>query len=230
MSIKFNDSFIISKNIVAISLGHQSSPNNLHNKILINFDEKAVEIHLAFHHKFVCSDIINSKSYFWETPNIHPIKLKMVAAKCLSIIDIQNKNTNLLPYAFGYQAKRHFDKEGIYSNQTYGDEYGMSCATFVLTVFNSVGIDLLDWKNWTDRETDRDIFKKLLSLLKIGVRNNNVTESHYENVKNEINVPKIRPEEVFSSVYCTKLPMQFNCSDYLGSLIRDVCINLPVHQ
>lgn len=230
MSIKFNDTFIISQNIVAISLGHETSQDNLHNKILINFDEKAIEIHLAFHHRFVCSEIINSKSYIWETPNIHPLKLKMVAAKCLSIIEIQSKNTNLLPYAFGYQGKRHFDKEGIYSNQTQGDEYGMSCATFILTVFNSVGVDLLDWKKWIDRDEDREIFRKLLLLLRRGVKDNLVSELHYENVKNEINVPKIRPEEVFSSVYCTNLPMQFSCSDYLGSLIRNLCINLPIQS
>lgn len=230
MSIKYNDCFLDSGKFIGISIGHQSSQDNLHNKILINYDDNIVEMHLAFHHRFLCTDIINSRSYIWETPKLHPLKLKIVAAKCLSIIDIQNKNTNLLPYAFGYQAKRNFSNEGIYSNQTQGDEYGMSCATFILTVFNSVGIDLLDWKKWVDREEDRVVFGKLLLLLKLGVRNGEVSNVHYENIKSEINVPKIRPEEVFSSVYSKRFPMDFSCSDYFGSFIRNICVNLPLQR
>jgi len=230
MSIKYNDSFLASGSILGISVGHQSVEGNLHNKLLLNFNNNKLEIHLAFHHAFTCSEIIDTQSYIWDIPKIHPLRLKSVAARCLSIIDFQKDNSNLLPYAFGYQAMRRFNKEGMYSDYENGYEYGMSCATFILTVFNSVGIDLLDWKNWSDRVEDRDVFKKLLMLLLSGVRSGTVSRAHYENVRSESNVPKIRPEEVFSSVYCNEIPLKFSCADYLGKITRDICVNLPLQR
>ncbi len=230
MSFGYNSNFIESGQILAISVGHEVSQGNLHNKILLNYDGKMLELHLAFHHSFVATEIINTDSYIWQTPKIHPFRLKNIAAKCLSIVDIQNNNVNLLPYAFGYTAKRKFNNEGLYKNYEDGDEYGMSCATFVLTVFNSFGIDLLDWKNWFDREDDEETFKRLLAILNFRRRSGQVSQIHYDNVANEKNVPKIRPEEVFSSSFCLKLPMSFESCEYLGKYIREYCQSLPIYK
>lgn len=230
MTFGFNSDFIESGEVLAISVGHEGSQDNLHNKILLNYDENKFELHLAFHHHFISSDVISTDSYIWQTPKIHPIRLKNVASKCLSIIEVQKNRSNLLPYAFGYSAKRHFNNEGVYKNYENGEEYGMSCATFILTVFNSVGIDLLDWKNWTDRVEDRPIFEKLLRTLKFGLSKGFVSQNHYDNVASEKNVPKIRPEEVFTSSFCLKIPMSFDSCEYMGKYVREYCISLPVYK
>ena len=230
MSFGFNSNFIESGHILAISVGHEGRQGNLHNKILLNYDEKRLEIHLAFHHLFSATEIINTNSYIWQTPKIHPFRLKNLAAKCLSIVDMQNNNENLLPYAFGYTARRKFNNEGLYKDFESGDEFGMSCATFVLTVFNSFGIDLLDWRNWIDREEDSETFHRLLTILNFRKRSGLVTQIHCDNIASEKNVPKIRPEEVFSSSFCLNIPMSFESCEYMGMHIREYCQSLPIHS
>lgn len=226
MSFKSNDSFVDSDAIIGISVGHSSS-GNLHNKILIKFVDEVKEIHLAFHNQFVCSAIVDLGSYIWGVPNIPLSRLKSIAARCLKIVKTQQGQTNLLPYALGYHNIRKFDKEGIYEDYSVNSEYGMTCATFVLTVFNSLGWDLLDWQNWTDREEDVEWFDKLLRILYLGVYRGNITQQHYDNVASERNCPKIRPEEVYSSIYCSKLPMKFGCSSSMGKIVREHCLGLP---
>lgn len=227
MSFKTNALFVNSGSIIGISVGH-SANGSLHNKLLINYNNKVNEIHLAFHHSFVCTNaIVEEGSYIWEMPTIPESRLKSLAARCLKIIKTQSGNSDLLPYALSYQNIRKFDRAGVYSNFSENSEYGMTCATFILTVFNSVGLDLLDWKNWEDRVEDSEWFDKLLRILNAQVRYKNVTQEHYDNVASERNCAKIRPEEVFSSVYCKSHPMKFACSTTMGSLIRNYCLSLP---
>lgn len=227
MSFKTNDLFVNSGSIIGISVGH-SANGFLHNKLLINYNNKVNEIHLAFHHSFVCSDkIVDDGSYIWEMPKIPESRLKSLAARCLKIIKTQKGNNNLLPYALGYQNIRKFDKAGVYSSFSQNSEYGMTCATFILTIFNSVGLNLLDWENWQDREEDAEWFSTLIRILQVGVYRGTVTHDHFVNVTSERNCAKIRPEEVYSSVYCKNLPLKFGCSLSMGGIVREYCLNLP---
>ena len=54
-----------------------------------------------------------------------------------------------------------------------------------------------------------------------------VSDIHLKNVKSEMNCARLRPEEVFSSVYCDNLPMSFNCSENMGAIIKKEVLSLP---
>lgn len=227
-SFQSNNDFIKSEHSVAISIGHTSN-QNLHLKLLIKLMGEVKEVHLGWHHDFVFQDIEHFDSYIWAVPQIPPSRLKSVAAKCFIIAENQKKNKNPLPYAIGYYSLRSFDKEGIYIDVD-GIEYGMTCATFILTVFKSVGVDLIDWKEWPKgREEDLPWFNTILSYLEKGVERGMVSSLHYENVKTESNCARYRPQEVFSSVYCMKndTPAKFQCCESFGNTVKDYTRKLP---
>ncbi len=223
-----NSNFIEHNKIIGISVG-KSSPDQLHNKILINFDDFQGELHLQFHHNLIFSDSFDSPNmYIWGFPSgIPESRLKALVARCIKVINNIDKQD--IPYAIEYKGKRKFDKEGVYSSYTSGDEYGVTCATFILTLFESVGLEILDWKNWESRdEEDKVWFLKLIRLIEIQKAKGNleITDEHLANLKSEENCQKIRPEEIYSIVHCSNHPMKFMCSSSIGEIVRKHLISL----
>lgn len=227
MSFHKNDSFATSSQIIGISVG-KSSNTNLHNKLLINFDGICGELHLEYHHKMTFSNIFDlSNKYIWGSPiGIHSSRLKALAARCIKII--KNKDIQEIPYAIEYKGRRKFDEDGIYNSYYNGSDYGVTCATFILTIFESVGLDIIDWKNWIDRPEDEAWFDSLIKTMEIGKARGwfKLSDEHLENLRSEKNCKKIRPEEIFSIVYCNSYPMKFSCSSSIGSHIRNYVLQI----
>lgn len=224
-----NNDFSKSNKILAISVGHVTQ-GFLHNKILYNFDETVGEIHLGWHHHFFHEkEIISPDSYIWKVPNLPDSRLKSVVAKCLLVAENQkDKLKNQLPYSVGYFSGREFNQDGIYTDNISGYEYGMTCATFVLTIFNSVGIELLDWRNWKYREDDKPWFNYIILNLTKGYSGGYISKTHLDNVKKEENCARFRPEEIFASMYCSHKPSsKFSCTSNLGSLVKPFVLQLP---
>lgn len=227
MSLVHNSDFLQSEKIIGISVG-KSAPDQLHNKLLINFNDVQGELHLEFHHTLTFSETFeHPEMYIWDIPSTIPeSRLKSLAARCIKVI--KNLDYQDIPYAIEYKGRRKFDKEGIYNSYSTGDEYGVTCATFILTLFDSVGINLLDWHNWEERLEDKVWFSKLIRLIEYHRYRGDLemSEDHLNNLKSEENCKKIRPEEVFVSAYCNDLPMKFLCSSTMGTNIRNYLIGL----
>lgn len=227
MNLVHNSDFLQSEKIIGISVG-KSAPDQLHNKLLINFNNVQGELHLEFHHILTFSETFeNPEMYIWDIPAIPESRLKSLAARCIKVI--KNIEFQDVPYAIEYKGRRKFDKEGIYNSYSSGDEYGVTCATFILTLFDSVGIDLLDWQNWENRDDeDNEWFTRLIRIIEIerGRGRLLMSDEHFNNLKSEENCKKIRPEEVFASVFCNNLPINFLCSSTMGTNIRNYLIGL----
>lgn len=219
MTFNLNSSFLESNNIIGISVG-RSAAEDLHNKLLINFNNNKYELHLAFHHMLVYGELIDVEKYIWDFPNFPESRLKALAARCINIIN--NIDGQNIPYALEYHGIRKFNEQGLYTSYIDGAEYGMTCATFILTVFESVGLEILDWKNWPSRNEDKEWFDRLIRLLNIHkVKHGTVSQEHIYNVTKEKDCVKIRPEEIFSVCYCNEYPMNYDCSSIIGSGVRD---------
>ena len=166
--------------------------------------------------------------YIWEFPKgIHESRLKALAARCIKVIKLIGKQD--IPYAFEYKGKRNFDKEGVYSTYNSGDEFGVTCSTFILTLFESVGIEVLDWRNWEVRVSeDLDYFRRFIRLVRIYKEKGliEMSDEHFQNLESEENCKKIRPEEIFAAAYCSNLPMNFLCSSEIGKKIRTYTLKL----
>jgi len=227
MNFSSNVDFEKSEQILAISVGH-CNPGYLHNKILYNFEDSVREIHLGWHHYFLHTEIKSPQSYIWKVPNLPKSRLKSVVAKCIIVAENQLQvDKSPLPYAVGYFSGREFNEKGVYTDDITGIEYGMTCATFVLTMFKSVGVEILDWKNWITREEDKEWFAYIISHLEKGHAVGRVSEEHLNNVTGEINCSRFRPEEVFGSLFCSSNPSTFECSSNFGAIIKPFVMALP---
>lgn len=223
--------FSNSNEILGIAVGHIKK-GFLHNKILFRLKGEVKEIHLGWHHYFIHQDIEALDSFIWRAPKLPNSRLRSVAAKCQIVAENQKKNKKnekaKLPYAIGYYSGREFDENGIYTDNK-GVEYGMTCATFVLTIFKSVGIELVHWEDWTKgRPDDKRWFKYIISKLEEGVKDGIISQEHLNNVKGEKKCARYRPEEIFAATFCSNRPSaNFKCCESIGIPIKNYTLKLP---
>ena len=88
-------------------------------------------------------------------PSIHPLRLDAMIPLCYLIRDKIGDEDSQVPYGFYYDEYASYDLgSGVLSLGCH--ESGLTCATFVMTLFHSIGIDLIDIENWTKRPEDDD--------------------------------------------------------------------------
>ena len=130
-------------------------------------------------------------------PSIHPLRLDAMIPLCYLIRDKIGDEDSQVPYGFYYDEYASYDLgSGVLSLGCH--DSGLTCATFVMTLFHSIGIDLIDIENWTKRPEDDDWetrIKRLFSSYKDRV---DMSKEHLETLKYEISIgcPRFRPEEV----------------------------------
>jgi hypothetical protein len=84
---------------------------------------------------------------------------------------------------------------------------GLSCATFVLAVFASLGIDILDLKTWKVREDD-SVWQK--QIVDIGRKMRPTAEDHWDYlITKELGCIRYRPQEVAVGATADEFPACF---------------------
>lgn len=130
-------------------------------------------------------------------PNIHPLRQDAIIPLCYLIRDKREDADGQVPYGFNYDEYAYYDLNNGTLNLGQ-HESGLTCATFVMTVFHSIGIDLIDINSWSKRPDDIDWegrIKHLFSDYKLQVE---MSAEHLEKLKMEVlsGCPRYRPEEV----------------------------------
>ena len=134
---------------------------------------------------------------------------------------------NDIPYGFSYDGKSYFENDGSLVHSANCSGY--TCGTFVLTIFHSLSLDLIDISAWPSREEDITwqirILKRLLEYArKLGISNN-----HLLRLANEIGYPRYRPEEVAvsSTLYDQHNGTPANCQSIIteGGLLNTYMMN-----
>lgn len=145
--------------------------------------------------------LADDERYFWIDPIILPARLRQVAAMCRMI---WRSNGSDVPYAFS-QPSDFFDAltgELLLSPT----RLGLTCATFVLAVFEAAGLRLIKYETWpTQREGDLDWQQNIVALLRQG----GAANEHIEAVSRELGAARFRPEEVASAATLSPLPVSF---------------------
>ncbi|MEZ4406146.1 MAG: hypothetical protein R3A52_06705 [Polyangiales bacterium] len=143
-------------------------------------------LHLAFHYD-LRNDTPPSKRYYAVSPSLEPERLAQVAAMCERVLKRQRRG---IPYGFRYDATA-FSRDGrlVLGNE----ERGLTCATFVLALYRSVGVELLRVAEWPDdRPDDEARWTALLEVLRSGCPD----AEHVSAVAREVRSRRFRPEEV----------------------------------
>lgn len=151
--------------------------------------------------------------YAWVQLELPAVRLLSLAAMCRRIAKRYSVPGPGLPYAFLFK-ETAFSADGkVLLGQT---EHGLTCATFILAVLKSVGLDLLQLTEWPHRDTDVERHRELLDNLQ---RDPRVSRAHVEAVNAEVNCVRYRPEEVVGACSSAGLPVSFVYAEAAGEQI-----------
>lgn len=172
---------------------------------------KAWRAHLYFHCELSKDEIPRTNS--WVRPVIDEERLALVAAMCERLIERNDSWAIRFGFRFDKTRFDHATGELVLGE----DELGLTCATFVLAVFKSVGIDLLKYDEWPARDGDRARFEEL--RLAVHERSPNDSD-HLDALASEQDSVRFRPEEVAAaSAQPLPPPCAFNVAEADGAAL-----------
>lgn len=177
--------------------------NGQHAGVLFRVDKQAEAkiLHLAWHYD-LRKESVNRK-YAWVVPNVPQQRAKQVAAYCRLVWD-RSKN-NRIPYGFSPPNDCLTASGDIKLGPS---KLGLTCATFVLAVFDVTALPLVDYSTWSPREDDRIWQQETLRELEKG----EASQDHIDAVRNEIGSIRYRPLEVGGAAASGKRPADFDTS------------------
>ena len=179
-------------------------------------------LHLAFHARltdelFHTSAFQPTRPYIGVIPNVDPELWLSVVAVCKRVA-LRNKRN--IPYGVLYEGGRFLQDGRIELGKS---AHGLTCATFVLHIFESVGKTLLDLASWHSRADDAAWHKHIVEILREFQRDHpsEIADQHINGVESEVGCMRIRPEEVVGGSTSPSLPASFAIAQQRGALVRD---------
>jgi hypothetical protein len=178
-----------------------------HVGLLYQFDDDQLprHLHLAGHLRLQ-DDPVAPPEAFWVEPRLSEDELEIVADTAHLIAT--RHQAGRIPYAFD-PADAQFSDGALQLNQSRG----LTCATFVLLLFEYVGIRLVQKETWEQHRSemrqreDAEIQRKLVKYMQRD-RDPDV-RAHAEEVAGEIGSTRIRAEEVAATSGMTGHPIPF---------------------
>jgi hypothetical protein len=173
---------------------------------------------LAGHHCIQCES--PSGEYTWMDVDIQPERQILVAQLCELVeeeyILRPDSNRQKIGYAFHYRGETFDPMSGIFVTT---DGYGLTCATFVLALFASHGVELLHLASWEPRPDDTEWQAQVVASMERQRRR--VDPKHVVFIRDEIGCCRFRPEEVAAAgtVDASSLPLGFREAESRGETI-----------
>jgi hypothetical protein len=165
-------------------------------------------LHLAWDHRLRRELLTpqHSDIFLWTPIRVVPQRAKQIAQKCDDIFDA---NQNGIPYSPGdpggaFNAKHKF----VSSDQMVG----LTCASFVVSLLEDIGIRLIDRRFWQKHWDDAAFFGWILRALKGEIPNfPPATKSHCEKVADQIKKGAVRykPTEIAGAATSPFMPVSF---------------------
>ena len=102
-----------------------------------------------------------------------------------------------------------------------GDGLGLNCSTFVLTVFESAKVPLVDFNGWEIRPDDEISQRALLEKMRTGIPPNipPAPPQHVQKVEAELPCFRVRPEEIAAAGMGDDPPANFDQAERGGRWI-----------
>lgn len=184
----------------AVGIMRPRPDENQHHVGVLHRGEAGVEmLHLAWHMHLRNED--PPQPIIVALPDLRDSRARSVAAMCRLVW--RRHSQGGLPYGVRYQSGV-FDL-GSADLLLDPDAVGLTCATFVLAVYASVGIQLIDCSSWPPRADDQEWHARIIALLK----KYGASEEHLHAVQSEFGCSRFRPEEVAGACLLDELPGRF---------------------
>ncbi|MFC1759413.1 hypothetical protein ACFL2H_11710 [Planctomycetota bacterium] len=187
-------------------------PHQLHTGIIhVASGQSPTMLHLAWHTTLLNETPENR--YLWVVPVLEPARLRQVASLCRRIF--RKNEQNGLPYGFGIPNDQFDAKTGEYLFKD--SQYGLTCASFVLAVFDAAGLQLANYETWpSGREEDTRWQQYILGVLRV----TGASEPHIKNIETEVGAVRFQPQQVTACSASESPPVDFDAADEQGEKIR----------
>jgi hypothetical protein len=169
---------------------------------------------LRWHHVLGSSAVRVGAGYFWAALGVEPEVTYVLAKLCARISAKYARPKRGIAYALRYAGERFDAQTGVL--MSVGGR-GLTCATFVMAVFASHGVELLRWTEWPERDDDRAWQQQIVESL----RENGADEEHVRAVSEQATrgCARFRPEEVAAAGTERALPVGFADAERAGKQI-----------
>lgn len=201
---------------LAIGIG-RTSRGNLHTGVAFrNADGEVRFFHQAFHHITRAGSIAEESEqlggpFFCVVPPVEADRARAIAG----FWDFIASRGEQIGYSLRDDPYAHFDPNTGVLILANGN--GLSCSTFVLALFRSVRLPLLDSTGWpVDRPGDRETQQELVRLLELHCGD----QDHVEAVRQEIGCERVRPEEIAGAGLWRQFPVRYPEAEDAGLFIR----------
>lgn len=210
------EKFIDSGYSISIAI-KQIDEKNCHCAIIyLSGDGQVNLIHLGWDLKLIQSFVSEKHygQYFFVQHNIHSFRQEDIA----DWLDyVYKKNINNIHYGLFYK-ETFFRESGALK---LGDnEYGLTCATFVLAVFISMDIKLINILDWEVRPEDIEWQKDTIMVLEATGDDSPEYRHYIDTLRKEIGCPRYRPEEVTASITFPNRPEHYKLIWERGEKIK----------
>ena len=182
---------------VCVALNYDKKHKQFHCGIAYRISGETNVLHLETYKRTSHNSDFHEFSHIVK-PSIHPIRLKLMIPFCRLVQEKVACGELKIPYGLNYNGYSDIDRESGRLNLTEGTN-GLTCATFVMTMFHSTGIDLIDVANWPHREEDNEWKKHTIDILIRFMDYLNISDTFIQNLINEESLVRFKPQEVAAS-------------------------------
>ena len=149
-------------------------------------------VDLAFHHWLRRTPVIDAGTWAYVQPTVDPLDLAIVAQMSHCVADLAEAGE---PPAYGFEFQETgFDSTG---HLRLGPaDHGLTCTTFVMSVFAYARVPLVDTTTWQTRDDDVEAQRQLFKMLRNEPR---ASRQHLQAVQQEIGCMRYRPEEILAA-------------------------------
>ncbi len=206
--------------VVAIAI-RRFADDWLHLGIVIRPDKNAKHassdgislLHLKQHYDLAWETI--ATGYYCVVPALPVERQTQVAVFCEVVRD---RLKGKLPFAVKYKGAT-FDRSGRLVSK---EGRGLTCATFVLAIFRSIGINLILHEEWPERQSDLRWHSAIVETL----RKRGASKEHIAAVEAEAPCARYLPQEVAAAGTAAEMPISFKYAKPVGHAIRS---KLPIN-
>lgn len=159
-------------------------------------NSKLMLLHLGWHHQLY-HEQWNGVYYWLEFCGLDRELQETFADWAVLVADASPGTP--IPYSIIFRPGRNFDVDGRFINLNDGS--GLTCATFLLALFNDYDLPLIDTSSWpVSRSGDLTWVRKILRMLRRQINLNLLPSWDWvEQAKRRHKLRRFRPEEVFAA-------------------------------
>jgi hypothetical protein len=179
-------------------------------------DKRLRFIHLAFHEDLRVEND-TSKCFLWVEANLEDEPARVAAAQARRVYRRYAAGT--VPYGFSPYTG-YFGPQGEIRWTAPGS--GLTCATFVLAVFDAAGVRLVtgdDWPKPDDRPEDKQFQEEIVELVRT---QSSATAAHVTGMQADIGQVRFRVLEVAGAVAADAYPASFATAKTLGEQLQQM--------